>query len=350
MTTFQRLALATTVATYILVVIGGTVRVTGSGLACPDWPTCNGSVIPAFNEHVLIEYSHRLFASIVSVLVAGSAALAWMKFRHDRAVVGWASIAVGVLVVQVLLGAVTVRADLPASIVTAHLGTAMLLLASVTMLTLISFQRTRQLVHSGVGSSSGPRAFRTAAFVAAAGMYVLLLSGAYTASSGAGAACSTWPLCNGQVFAHGQRLVDIHFTHRVIVAVVTVAIAVMAVGAYRWLPNQRAIKRAVCAAAGLYILQIFVGALNVWTSLATSVRILHLATGAALWLAFGDHCLDGLYDHASRDLCRRRKVRREPCSRVHDRPRRLRGEHRHRSLRDISGHAADYGDPALGRD
>jgi len=285
-TTFQRLALATTVATYILVVIGGTVRVTGSGLACPDWPTCNGSVIPAFNEHVLIEYSHRLFASIVSVLVAGSAALAWMKFRHERAVVGWASIAVGVLVVQVLLGAVTVRADLPASIVTAHLGTAMLLLASVTMLTLISFQRTRPLVHSGVGSSSGPRAFRTAAFVAAAGMYVLLLSGAYTASSGAGAACSTWPLCNGQVFAHGQRLVDIHFTHRVIVAVVTVAIAVMAVGAYRWLPNQRAIKRAVCAAAGLYILQIFVGALNVWTSLATSVRILHLATGAALWLAF----------------------------------------------------------------
>ncbi|HEY8836435.1 MAG TPA: COX15/CtaA family protein, partial [Dehalococcoidia bacterium] len=47
MTTFQRLALATTVATYILVVIGGTVRVTGSGLACPDWPTCNGSVIPS---------------------------------------------------------------------------------------------------------------------------------------------------------------------------------------------------------------------------------------------------------------------------------------------------------------
>lgn len=285
MTRFQRLALATTVATYILVVIGGTVRATGSGLACPDWPTCNGSVIPAFQEHVLIEYSHRLFASLVSVLVIASAAVAWRSYRRDRGIVTLASLAVGVLIAQVLLGAVTVRADLPASVVTAHLGTAMLLFAMVALLTLVSFQRTRPIVRPMRANRAHARAFCTAAFVAAAGMYVLLLSGAYTASSGAGGACSTWPLCNGRLFPHGSRPVDIHVAHRLIVVAVSIALVVLVVGAYRWLPGQDTVKREVRNTLALFVAQVFFGALNVWTSLATGVRILHLATGAALWVA-----------------------------------------------------------------
>ena len=55
------------IATVFLISLGSFVRVTGSGLACPDWPLCNGSIIPAFEYHVLIEYSHRLSAAIVSV-------------------------------------------------------------------------------------------------------------------------------------------------------------------------------------------------------------------------------------------------------------------------------------------
>ncbi len=286
MTRFQRLALATAIATYILVVIGGTVRVTDSGLACPDWPTCNGSLVPAFNHHVIIEYTHRLFASLVSVLVIATAAVAWRFFRRDRAIVVLASGAIGLLIAQILLGAVTVKADLPATVVTAHLGNAMLLLGCVTLLTLVSFQRTRAIVQPAIGSvAAGTRSFRTAAYVAAAGMFVLLLSGAYVASSGAGTSCSTWPLCNGQVIPHGNKYVDIHFTHRVIVVLVTIALIVLAAGARRWLQEEPAVRRQVRDALGFFAVQVLLGALNVWTKLATGVRILHLALATALWVA-----------------------------------------------------------------
>ncbi len=286
MTRFQRLALATAIATYILVVIGGTVRVTNSGLACPDWPTCNGSIVPAFNHHVLIEYTHRIFASLVSVLVLATAAVAFRYHRRDRAILALAIGAVILLIAQILLGAATVKAELSASVVTAHLGNAMLLLGCVTLLTLVSFQRTHAIVRPAASAvASGTKRFRTAAFVAAVGMYVLLLSGAYVASSGAGTSCSTWPLCNGEVFPHGNKYVDIHVTHRILVVLVTVALGVLVVSAFRWLRDQPVVRRQVRDLMGMFIVQIMLGAFNVWTKLATGVRILHLATGSALWVA-----------------------------------------------------------------
>jgi heme A synthase len=281
---FQRLALAATIATYILVVIGGTVRATGSGLACPDWPTCHGRLLPPLEQHNLIEYSHRLFASIVSVLVLVALVAAWKYFRRDRAITSLATLATAILVIQVILGAVTVQADLPASVVTAHLGTAMLLLGCLTVLTLVSFRRTSRQ-DSSVEDPAGARSFRNAAIVAALGLYVLLLSGTYVAGSGAGAACSGWPLCNGQVFPHGAGPVQIHFMHRFLVAVITVALALLVYGAYRWQRHNRRLVHAVRGAFALFVIQAFIGALNVWTSLATGVRILHLAVAAALWVA-----------------------------------------------------------------
>lgn len=283
MTRFQRLALATAVATYLLVVIGGTVRVTDSGLSCPDWPTCHGRLVPSADGHVLIEYFHRLFASLVSMLVVATAVVAWRRRRRDRALVGLATAAIVVLVVQIGLGGATVTEKLSAPIVTSHLGTAMLLLATVTLTAATALLRGRPLTRRGQVGPAQLRAFRTAALVAAGGMYVLLLTGAYTASSGAGTSCSGWPLCNGQVIPDGTRFVHIHFLHRVVVALVTIAIAVLVYGARRWLRDNRPAQRLVRDAFGFYLAQIVVGALNVWTKLVTPVRVVHLAIAAALW-------------------------------------------------------------------
>ncbi|MDE2802837.1 MAG: COX15/CtaA family protein, partial [Chloroflexota bacterium] len=79
-----RILLAVTVAaTFGLITLGGVVRATESGLGCPDWPLCHGQIIPPFEYHVLIEYSHRLVASVVGALVVACAVLVWWKHRES---------------------------------------------------------------------------------------------------------------------------------------------------------------------------------------------------------------------------------------------------------------------------
>src|SRR2546423_9327240 len=128
---FRALSVATAVATYALVVLGGVVRVSGSGLGCPDWPLCHGRVLPPLDLHAIIEYSHRTAASLTSTLVVLTAAVAWMAWRNRRDLVIPATLAVSLLAVQVVLGAITVRLELPPMIVLAHLATAMALLGAV---------------------------------------------------------------------------------------------------------------------------------------------------------------------------------------------------------------------------
>src|SRR5256886_5713813 len=133
MKAFRALSVATAVVTYALVVLGGVVRVSGSGLGCPDWPLCQGGVVPPLDVHAIIEYSPRTTASLTSGLVLVTAAFAWVAWRRRRDIVIPATVALGLLVVQVVLGAVTVRLELPPMIVLAHLATAMALLAAVCL-------------------------------------------------------------------------------------------------------------------------------------------------------------------------------------------------------------------------
>jgi heme a synthase len=109
---------------YATIVVGGYVASTNSGLACPDWPTCNGNIIPVFTTQVIIEYTHRLVALLAGVFYLAVTVFTWLRFRASRRLVATVSLGFLLLVAQIFLGMVTVETALQPAIVAVHLGLA----------------------------------------------------------------------------------------------------------------------------------------------------------------------------------------------------------------------------------
>ena len=157
---FRALSVATAVATYALVVLGGVVRVSGSGLGCPDWPLCHGRVLPPLDLHAIIEYSHRTAGSVTGLLIGLTVVFAWIGWRQRRDIVSPATLAAGLLALEVSLGAITVRLELPPVIVLAHLATAMAILGTVCVTAVAAaVPRTTAPVDRGECIHSGAERF-----------------------------------------------------------------------------------------------------------------------------------------------------------------------------------------------
>ncbi len=140
------LALATLLAGYATVVLGGYVSNIGAGLACPDWPTCNGQIVPPLGDPaVLAEYVHRLAAFLTGVLALVTFVFVWWRHRGHKALLIATSAAFGLLILQVTLGALTVTSLLDPVVVTAHLAVATAFIATLTWNTVLAF-RPRQAV------------------------------------------------------------------------------------------------------------------------------------------------------------------------------------------------------------
>jgi cytochrome c oxidase assembly protein subunit 15 len=106
------------------------VRLTGSGLGCPDWPKCYGGVAPPLETHAWIEYGNRLVSGLVGLAAVGAGGLAWRRrpFRRDLAAIG-VLLPLGV-VSQAVLGGFTVRNHLRPGFVMAHFALSMLVLVA----------------------------------------------------------------------------------------------------------------------------------------------------------------------------------------------------------------------------
>src|SRR3954462_9006364 len=170
---FRRLADLTAVVTFLLIVVGGIVRVSESGLGCgpggsgtKGWPLCGGQVVPFVgNENRVIEFSHRLLATIVVILIG---LLCWRAYKGLRERSPWAfrgSLIAGVLVLaQAGLGGLTVEHSLAEELVAAHLGTAMLLLG--LLLWLGAKARSGAATESGAAASPPVQGLKPYAAVA----------------------------------------------------------------------------------------------------------------------------------------------------------------------------------------
>ena len=272
------LALAVAIAGYLLIVIGGTVRVTGAGLGCgPEWPLCNGRLVPGWDLLAWIEYVHRLIALAVILLTGAVAVASWRARSPDRWMVRLPLIAAGLVLVQAMLGAITVWTHLEAAVVALHLGVALSYLAVALVLAF----RTWFPALARVAGRSPLRPWLVAALGA---VFLLMLSGAYTAKRGTGFACPEWPFCRGFWIPTGWTNVDVHLTHRLIALVAVLLVAGVAWKARRVRGESPWVVGLVTAAAVLMVAQVFVGAANIWFRLHPAVSVAHLAVATIVWV------------------------------------------------------------------
>lgn len=270
---YQALAVATAVCAYLLILLGGLVRISGAGLACPDWPLCHGRLVPPLQGPILIEYSHRLVAALVSGLVVATAAAA---FSVRRWIPRAASIALGVLAIvaiQIVLGALTVRLQLTPALVVMHLGVATLFLAALVI------QAVRTV--RGIADAPSTASFHRLVRAAAVATYAMILIGGYVASSGAGLACPDLPFCRGSALLTADAGTLVHMVHRGWALLVTALVLGTAAAVPRG--RGRALAAAARAAVALVFLQLALGALNIATHLAPLVRGAHLGVAALLF-------------------------------------------------------------------
>src|SRR5881275_587185 len=272
---FRALSVATALATYALVVLGGVVRVSGSGLGCPDWPLCHGRVLPPLDLHAIIEYSHRTTASLTSVLVVATAVVAWMAWRNRRDLVVPATLAVSLLAVQVVLGAITVRLELPPMIVLAHLATAMALLGAVCVTAVASLM---PMPAEPADAQSARRARG-----AAGGTYLLILTGSLVVGSGASGACDAWPLCGGGFRLAVEGSPAIQLLHRGVAAVIGLLVVMSLLSVLARHRRQPAVRATVALTLAALAFQVAVGAAVVTLRLPAALRGLHLALASAVW-------------------------------------------------------------------
>ena len=148
LTAFKGLSLATVVAVYILIVLGGVVSSTGSGLACPDWPLCQGQVIPGLTISVIIELAHRVWTIVVTVLVVATMLVAWGKYRWPSRITKFSTLTFALLFGQIILGMITVNTRTLPMAVTSHLALATLVFASALTTTLNAMAYDSRGVHA----------------------------------------------------------------------------------------------------------------------------------------------------------------------------------------------------------
>jgi len=284
----RRLVLATAIATFVLIIVGGVVRVSDSGLGCGPagsgfhgWPFCNGDVVPGMDLNTIVEYTHRALAIVVGFMIVAIFIQAW---RHHREFMLPAAALLVLVIAQGALGGATVEENLEEVYVAAHLGLAMLLLGMLLYL---------WRAVNGAPQVSGGRGLRVLSVAASVAVLCTIVAGGYMAGTqnygradyqlgdGAHHACGKeFPTCNGEFMPFGKaELVAIHLTHRAFMYLASLLVIALVATAIR----RGVLTRYAWALAGLLFAQVLVGALNVWLDEYELLILLHLALGTLLW-------------------------------------------------------------------
>jgi heme a synthase len=274
----HRFAIVCVAATFALIFVGGLVTSTGSALAVPDWPLAYGHLIPKLEGGVRFEYGHRVVAAVVVILTAVLAIWSWYS-EPRRWVRNIALAAFGLVVVQAILGGITVLLLLPLAIAVAHAATAQAFFCLIVAMAVFTNPRFSR---AASGSGDHPPHIARLATVTTGIIYLQILIGAVMRHLGAGLAIPDFPLSFGHLLPPFVSIyVDVNFAHRcgaLVVASFVIWLAARVIAAR----SEPYLRSPAYGLLILLVLQVTLGALTIWSGRAVIPTTAHVAVGAAL--------------------------------------------------------------------
>lgn len=287
---FRRLAAVMALGAWLLIVVAAIVRITQSGLGCPDWPLCYSGVVPPPRIDAWTEQAFRLLAAVLGI---GGIALLAMAFSYRRQLHRWTLPllvpAAVVYALQVSFGGLAVAWQIPPFLAWLHTGLAMavfgLLLANA-VLARPTWRASGAAMVRAVTEREELRGFAGWLMLATVAAFLLTLTGAYVTRSGAALVCPDFPTCAGTT-ADLSGLQRIHMFHRM-AGFTTFGIFLWLTWRYTSPLGQvvRGVRVWTWLMTALFVLEIGLGYLNVWLQLPGWVRGSHLAVAAAIWGGF----------------------------------------------------------------
>ena len=276
----HRFAVLTVAVTFVLIFVGGLVTSTGSALAVPDWPLAFGHLIPKLVDGVRFEYGHRVVAAVVVILTLVLAIWTCIAERR-RWVRNIALAAFGLIIVQAVLGGITVLLELPLAIAVAHAATAQAFFCVTVAFAM--FTNPRFGAYSRARTNDEWPRLATLTTMTTAVIYLQILIGAVMRHLGAGLAIPDFPLSYGHLVPPLDSIfVDVNFAHRCGALMVTVFVIWTVARVMRFHVQESELRRPALGLLALLIVQVTLGAVTIWSGRAVLPTTAHVAVGAAV--------------------------------------------------------------------
>ena len=272
---------------FFQITLGGTVRVTESGLGCPstgtaisEWPLCGGEIIPDFDFHTAIEWGHRVSGASIGLLIIFISAFSikYFGFKSKQSM-----IALNLLIlvlIEGVLGGITVLTELAWWVRLIHLGVSFIII--YYMAYLYSITKSEGTNNSFIEKLNPNK--EKALYFLLPSVFILMLYGSVIVGLGANSSCMSWPDCMGQWVSFKDHNYLTHMLHRYLALFIGILILYAAHFVGRSSAKKSFVKNISRSLSIMFVLQIIFSVLLVTTGFGNWLRIVHLSFAAAIWL------------------------------------------------------------------
>jgi cytochrome c oxidase assembly protein subunit 15 len=272
--------LTAAIMTVLLIALGGVVCATESSQGCPDWPWCYGRLIPPLRMDSIIEYTHRLFAGLTSLLIVAAAVLGWRDVRSIRWVSWPPVIAILFLLAVSVFGALAVLRGLSPGLAAVDLGSALMVQALLLAATVVAFKRRQDPTLPNWLSFRSP--FARLVLWTLVAVFAVLVSGVLVAQGGSIVRCLGWPLFTRQ-FAQPDSPGWPHLARHLVAGVTALLIAAIVIQAWLTQPRAPSIRPVATSLGVMFLTELAIGALVVTRDFSLFLLVTYVVVAAILW-------------------------------------------------------------------